>query len=86
MGLLVNSGMNNYTMKLEEDKQPLYGLIYSLSLEKWKTLQTYIEIYLKTGFIQFSKFPAKASILFDQKQDGSLHLYVDYRGFNKLTI
>ena len=51
-----------------------------------KTLKTYIKSHLKIGFIQPSKSPAGASILFDKKLDGSFCLCVDYRGLNNLTI
>ncbi len=53
---------------------------------KLETLKTYIETYLKTGFIRTFKSPAGASILFDKKLDGSLRLCVDYSGLNNLTI
>ena len=48
--------------------------------------QTYIEENLENGFIQHSKSPAGAPIFFVKKKDGSLHLVVDYRGLNKVTI
>ena len=78
--------LNEHAINLEDSKQPLYGPIYSLGLVKLETLKTYNETYLKTGFIWPSKSPAGASILFDKKPDGSLCLYVDYRGLNNLTI
>ena len=53
---------------------------------KLETLKTYIEIYLKTGFIRSSKSLAGAPILFDKKPDGSLWLYVNYQGLYNLTI
>ncbi len=53
---------------------------------KLETLKAYIETHLKTGFIQPSKSPAGAPILFDKKLDGSLCLCVDYWGLNNLTI
>ncbi len=37
------------------------------------------------GFIQHSKSPADAAILFVKKKDGSLRFCVDYRGLNKIT-
>ena len=49
-------------------------------------LKTYIEINLVNGFIQPSKSPAGASILFVRKPDKSLRLCVDYLGLNNLTI
>ena len=70
--------MNEYAIKLEKGKQPSFGLIYSLRLVELEILKTYIEINLANGFIQPSKSPTGASILFDRKSDGSLCLYVDY--------
>ena len=45
-----------------------------------------METNLANGFIKPSKSPAGAPILFDQKSDRSLWLYVDYRGLNNLTM
>ena len=81
-----NSGMNEYAIKLEEGKQPLFGPIYSQGPVELETLKTYIETNLANGFIWFSKSPAEAPILFDKKPNRSLRLCVDYRGFNNLTI
>lgn len=77
MELRRNTGINKHIIKLIEDKQLLYGLIYSLGLEKLETLQTYIETHLKTGFISSFKFPADASIYFNRKLNESLYFYVD---------
>ncbi len=46
----------------------------------------YIKNNLASGFIQPSKSPAGAPILFHKKLDGSLRLCVDYRDLNNLTI
>ena len=86
MELPENTGINEHVIKLQDGKQPPYGPIYSLGLVELETLKTYIEIYLKTGFIQPFKSPAGAPILFDKKPDGNLWLCVDYRGLNNLTI
>ena len=51
-----------------------------------KTLKTYIETNVANGFIRPSKSPSGATIVFVRKPDGSLSLYVDYRGLNNLTI
>ena len=81
-----NTGMNEHTIELEKGKQPLFGPIYSLGPVELETLKTYIETNLANGFIGPSKFPAGAPILFNKKPDGSLHLCVDYRDFNNITI
>ena len=81
-----NTGMNKLAIELEEGKQPQYGPIYSLGLVELETLKTYIKTNLANGFIQSSKSPAKAPILFDRKSDRSLCLCVDYRGFYNITI
>ena len=84
--LLERIELNKHTINLDNCKQPPYRPIYSLSLLELETLKTYIETHLKTGFIWSSKFPTGALILFDKKPDASLRLYIDYWGFNNLTI
>ena len=83
---LENTGMNEYTIKLEKSKQPLFRSIYSLGLIELKTLKTYIKTNLANGFIRSSKSPAGAPILFDKKPNESLRLYVDYQSLNNITI
>ena len=46
-----NTGTNEYAIKLEKSKQPLFGPIYSLEPIKLKTLKTYIKINLANSFI-----------------------------------
>ena len=77
---------NEHTIDLEDGKQPFYRPIYSLDLVELETLKTYIETYLKIGFIWSSKSLAGAFILFDKKPDGILRLCIDYWGLNNLTI
>ena len=60
-----NTGINEYAIKLVEGKQPPNGSIYSLGLVELETLKTYIETYLKTGFIWPFKSPASAPIFFN---------------------
>ena len=84
--LLENTEINEHAIKLEEGKQPPFGLIYSLEPVELETLKTYIKINLVNGFIRSFKSPAGAPILFDRKPDKSLHLCVDYWGLNNITI
>ena len=57
--------LNKHAMNLKNDKQPLYGPIYSLGPVELETLKTYIKTHLKNKFIHPSKSPAAAPILFD---------------------
>ena len=84
--LLEKTGMNEHAIKLEEGKQPSFRLIYNLGLVELETLKTYIKTNLANGFIHPSKSPAGAPIFFDQKQNESLRLCVNYRGLNNITI
>ena len=81
-----NTGINEHAIELEEDKQSSFGSIYSLGPVELETLKTYIKTNLANGFIQPSKSPIEAFILFDKKLDRSLRFCVDYRGLNNLII
>ena len=81
-----NTGINKHAIELEVGKQPSYGPIYSLGPVKLKILKTYIEIHLKTGFIQTFKSFAGAPILVDKKPNGSFWLCINYQGLNNLII
>ena len=80
------TGINEYAIKLEEDKKLPYGPIYSLGPVELEILKTYIKTNLANSFIWPSKFPADAPILFVHKRNGSLQLWVNYQGLNNLTI
>lgn len=73
-----SSDINEYSINLEPGIQLPSSLIYSLELIELETLKTYIETNLTTSFIPPFKSPARAAIIFVQKTDGSLCLYVDY--------
>ena len=85
--LLKHIRINNYAIKLVKGyQQPFYGPIYSLEPVELETLKAYIETNLANGFIRPSKSAAGAPILFNQKSDNFLRLYIDNQGFNNLTI
>ena len=79
-------GINDHTIELVNSQQPPYGPIYSLRPVELKTLKAYIKTNLANEFIQPSKSPARAPILFERKSDSLLRLCVNYRGLNNLTI
>lgn len=84
--LLEQTRANKHAIKLKKGKQLLHGLINSLRPVELKTLKTYIKTNLANDFIQVSKSPVGAPILFVCKPNGSLCFCVNYQGLNKLTI
>ncbi len=78
MELSKNTDMNKHIIELIMENLPPYGPIYTLSPMELETLKAYIKTHLNTGFIWPSRSLIGASILFDKKPDGSLHLYIDY--------
>lgn len=87
MELFNNININKYIIKLVKGKQLLYGLIYTFSPVQLETLKTYIQIYLKTMFIWLFKFPIDiASIIFNNKPDSILWLYIHYRDLSHFIV
>ena len=76
--LLEYTKINDYTIKLEKNKQLFFRLIYSLKLVKLKILKTYIKINLANSFIQLFQFYISKFILFDQKPDKNLCFCINY--------
>lgn len=70
--------INNYAINLVNGQQPPNGPIYGLGFIKLKTLKAYIKTKLANSSISLFKSFVNASILYDQKLDGSLQLYVNY--------
>lgn len=73
-----NTGTNKYAMDIVQGKQQMYRSIYNFSQVELKTLNIYIKIHLKTGFIWRSKSLARAFTLFYKKLDHSFQLHVNY--------
>ena len=63
--LLEHTGINNYAIELQEGKQPLFGLVYSLEPVELETLKTYIKTNQANNFIRLSKSLVGAPILFN---------------------
>lgn len=72
------SEINKHTINLDTGKQPSYRSIYSLEPVEFETLKTYIKTNLTNGFICLSKSLIGTLILFVQKPDSSLYLYINY--------
>jgi len=83
---LPEHGPQDLAIVLEEGKLPPNQPLYNLSAAELKTLRDYIEKNLQRGFIQRSRSPTGAPVLFAKKKDGTLRLCVNYRGLNKITL
>ncbi|GMQ12089.1 hypothetical protein CsSME_00054546 [Camellia sinensis var. sinensis] len=59
---------------------------YRMSPPELEELRRQLKDLLDAGFIQPSKAPYGAPVLFQKKHDGSLRLCIDYRALNKVTI
>lgn len=59
---------------------------YRMSPLELAELRKQLTELLDAGFIQPSKAPYGAPVLFQKKQDGSLCMCVDYRALNKVTV
>ncbi|MBW0513199.1 hypothetical protein O181_052914 [Austropuccinia psidii MF-1] len=68
-----------------EGSLPPVGVIYSLSNQESDTLRAYISENVEKGFIQPSSSSTGPPVLFLKKNDGGLHLCVDYSKLNAVT-
>ena len=59
---------------------------YRLSATELAELKKQLDELIKAGFIQPSKSPFGAPILFVKKKDGTMRMCVDYRALNNITI
>ena len=82
--LLKHTGINYYIIELVNGQQLIYRPLYSLGPVELKTLKAYIETNLANRFIRPSKLLAGTLIFLNQKLDGSLQLFVNYKGLNNL--
>ena len=66
--------------------KPLSKASYRMSPTELAEMRKRLTELLDAGYIQPSKAPYGAPILFQKKQDGSLRMCVDYRALNKVTV
>ena len=79
-------GHLDHHIPLVDGAKPVFGPIYNLSEKELKVLKNYVEDKLAKGLIHPSTSSFSSPVLFIKKPDGSLHLCVDYRALNQMTI
>ena len=75
-----------FKIELEDNVPPVHRPLYKLSPMELEEAKKQIQYMLQHGFIQPSKSPYGAPILFAPKKDRELRFCIDYRWLNKKTI
>ena len=76
----------DHKIELLANSQPLSRPTFRMSDRELTELKSQLAELTKCGFIQPSKSPFGAPILFVKKKDGTMRMCVDYRALNEITI
>lgn len=76
----------DHEIKVIPGSSPVFRRPYNMSLLEAIELKEQLHQLLAQGFIRPSSSPWGAPVLFQKKKDGTLHLCIDYRGLNLVTI
>jgi len=76
----------NHAIDLKKMFKPKRERIYSLSKNKRKEVQNFLEDQLRKRYIRLSKSPQTLSVFFVSKKDKSKRIVIDYYSLNKQTI
>ncbi|XP_074337594.1 uncharacterized protein LOC141674791 [Apium graveolens] len=75
-----------FSIDLLPDAQPISKAPYRMAPLEVQELKEQLEELLDKGFIRPSFSPWGAPVLFVNKKDGSMRLYIDYRELNRITV
>ena len=75
-----------FEIELAPGIEPISIASYRIAPTELKELKVQMKELLSKGFVKTSTSPWGAPVLFVKKKDGSLHLCIDYRQLNKVTI
>ncbi|KAL0561144.1 hypothetical protein IC582_001564 [Cucumis melo] len=75
-----------FAIELEPGTVPISRAPYRMAPAELKELKVQLQELLDKGFIRPSVSPWGAPVLFVKKKDGSMHLCIDYRELNKVTV
>ncbi|KAL5775964.1 hypothetical protein ACOSP7_013524 [Xanthoceras sorbifolium] len=76
----------DHQIELEPGTKPPAKAPYRMAPPELEELRKQLKDLLDAGYIQPSKAPYGAPVLFQRKKDGSMRLCIDYRALNKVTI
>ena len=76
----------DHKIELESGAKPPAMGPYRMAPPELEELRSQLKELLEAGFIQPSKAPYGAPVLFQKKHDGSLRMCIDYRALNKVTV
>ena len=76
----------DHKIELDAGTKPLATGPYRMAQPKLKELRKQLKELLDARFIQPSKTPYGAPVLFQKNHDGSLQMCINYRALNKVTI
>jgi hypothetical protein len=75
-----------HQIELEPNARPPSKAPYRLAPQELDELKRQLDELIQRGYIQPSKSPYGAPVLFVKKKDGSMRLCVDYRALNAVTV
>ncbi|KAA0036538.1 pol protein [Cucumis melo var. makuwa] len=76
----------DFAIELEPGTAPISRAPYRIAPAELKELKVQLQELLDKGFVRPSVSPWGALVLFVKKKDGSMHLCIDYRELNKVTV
>jgi RNase H-like domain found in reverse transcriptase/Reverse transcriptase (RNA-dependent DNA polymerase)/Integrase zinc binding domain/Chromo (CHRromatin Organisation MOdifier) domain/Retroviral aspartyl protease len=77
---------HDHEIKLVPGSQPPSKQPYRMSSAELDELRKQLDTLLEKGFIQPSRSPYGAPMLFVRKKDGTMRMCIDYRALNGITI
>jgi hypothetical protein len=76
----------DHRIELTQTSPPTLRSVYRMSPAELDELKKQLDELVASGFIQPSKSPFGAPVLFVKKKDGSMRMCVDYRDLNRITV